>query len=226
MLPALLLALLAARGESRPAFDERSIARLGATADFHQGLLAQPGAALSPCDRLAGHPSDPDKVGPGIEREAIDVPAAIAACEAGLRADPKNARFEYQLGRLLFYSKQTQAALPHLETSAKAGHRQAEFVLGYIHSEGLNDLPKNVCIAEPLWRDAAGRGHFAARVSYARLWIRGRWNNCPTGATDRGAIERFLESARKDTSDYYQGLLIDDLRERLASMPGPDSNKK
>ena len=189
-------------------------------------LVVQPSSTLAPCDRMAGHPSDPDKVGPGIDREAIDVPAAITACEAGLKADPKNARFEYQLGRLLFYSKQTQAALPHLEASAKAGHRQAEFVLGYIHSEGLNDLPKNVCVAEPLWRNAAEHGHFAARVSYARFWIKGGWNRCPTGAAERAAIVRFLESARKDTSDYYQGLLIDDLRERLASMSGPDANRK
>ncbi len=188
--------------------------------------LAQPPSALLPCDRLAGHPSDPDKAGPGLEREAIDISAAIAACEAGLRTDPGNARFEYQLGRVLFYSKQTQAALPHLEASAKARHRQAQFVLGYIHSEGLNDLPRNACIAEPLWRDAAEHGHFAARVSYARLWIRGFWKGCPTGPADRATVQRFLESARKDTTDYYQGLLIDDLRERLGSMPSAGSNGK
>ncbi len=175
--------------------------------------------SVSPCDALAGHPSDPDKVGAGVDREKIDIPKAIAACEAGLKAEPTNARFEYQLGRLLFYSKRTPEALPRLERSAKGGHRQAEFVLGYIHEEGLNDLPKNICLAEPLWRSAAGRDHFAARVSYARLWIKGSWDGCPTGKTDRTAIERFLESAKKDTTDYYQGLLIDDLRERLAAVP-------
>lgn len=117
------------------------------------GALSSAQPAPAPCDVLAGHPSDPDKVGPGIDREKIDVPSAIAACETGLKTDPSNMRFEYQLGRLLFYAKRTTDALPHLERSAKGGHRQAQFVLGYIHEEGLNDLPKNTCLAEPLWRE-------------------------------------------------------------------------
>lgn len=54
-------------------------------------------------------------------------------------------------------------------------------------------------------------------MSYARLWIRGGWDPCPGGKAERAAIEGFLDSAKKDTTDYYQGLLIDDLRERLAA---------
>lgn len=167
------------------------------------------------CDRLAAHPSDPDKVGPGVARAQMDLGRAIAACRADLAAHPGDARLQYQLGRVLFYAGRTEEALPHLEAAARGGHRQGQFVYGYIFVEGQNGLPREVCRAESPWRRAAEAGHQAARISYARLWLRGAFDRCPSGQASRETVEQFLLAAQKAVADYYQGLLVTDLLDEL-----------
>ena len=51
------------------------------------------------CDRLAGSPTDPNRVGAGIGLYGIDPVEAIAACEKTLAADPNNPRLLFNLGR-------------------------------------------------------------------------------------------------------------------------------
>ena len=93
---------------------------------------------ITRCDELVSHPLDPDRVTTGVSTG--DVPAAegIAACLEAVAADPDNPRLHYQLGRVYYYDGQTAEAIPHLETAAAAGYRQAEFVLGYVHDGGRN----------------------------------------------------------------------------------------
>ena len=96
------------------------------------GVLSMPARAeITDCDRLASHPSDPDKVLPGFERKDIDLPKAEATCRAVIAADDRRARAHYLLGRVLFYQKKTPAAILELERSAALGYRQAIFVLGH-----------------------------------------------------------------------------------------------
>ena len=63
----------------------------------------------SDCDVLAAHPSDPDKIADGVGGDVMLVPA-VAACKDAVSKDPNNRRLRYQLGRVLFYSGQTQDA--------------------------------------------------------------------------------------------------------------------
>jgi TPR repeat protein len=51
------------------------------------------------CDRLAGSPTDPNRVGAGIGLYGIEPAEAIAACERGMAVDPHNPRLLFNLGR-------------------------------------------------------------------------------------------------------------------------------
>jgi TPR repeat protein len=188
-------------------------------------LLAAAGSASAEpvpaeCDLLAGHPSDPDRVGAGVPSAQVRAwnEAAIAACRRDVAANPADARLRYNLGRALFYRGRTAEAVKELAASAGSGHRQAQFVLGLLHADGVdNVLPADPCRALPLWSDAARRGHYAAQVSVARDWLRGRYDACP-GRPAREEIAGFLATAAPQAkADYYQGLLVADLQERLAT---------
>ena len=85
---------------------------------------------ITSCDRLAAHPEDPDRVIAGVATADVDQPAAIAACEADLKADPGNPRLTYQLARVYFYNGRSADAVATMEKAAQAGHRQAQFVMG------------------------------------------------------------------------------------------------
>ena len=171
------------------------------------------------CDRLAAHPSDPDKVLEGVSSAAVRGwnDAAIWACREALRHEPGNARVRYQLGRALFYDGQEAEALGHLETAASAKHRQAQFVYGLMYTNGVDGiLAADACKALALWEDAAARGHFASRVALGRDWARGRYAGCEQ-VPDAATVDGWLATARSETTDYYQQLLIDWAREVIAA---------
>ncbi len=161
---------------------------------------------VTECDKLVSHPEDPDRVAPGIE-DVKDHVAAIAACEADVKKDPTNRRLRYQLGRVLFYDKQTDKAIPHLEFAATAGSQQAQFVLGYIIDEALQGLKREPCKTEDLWFKSANQGRFAAQVSYPHHVMNKMFEGCKQQATP-ATIDAYLAKAKTAASGYYQQLLV------------------
>lgn len=166
------------------------------------------------CDRVASNPEDPDRVAPGVARQDIDLPQAVALCEAALAADPSDARSRYQLARVLAYSGQGERAAAEMKRSADDGYRQAQFVYGLLIVNRRAGAPTDLCIAERYWRLSARNGRQAARVNYARYFLNGRFDPCE-GRADVDEIRRFLAEARAAVVNYYEGLLIEDLSERL-----------
>lgn len=175
--------------------------------------------AITECDRLAAHPSDPDKAVEGVSSKTVRTwnEAAIWACRQAVQETPTDALQRYQLGRSLFYDGQQVEALEQLATAASARHRQAQFVLGLMYTEGVPEvLAPDSCKALELWQDAASRGHFASRVALGRDWVRGRYRDCPE-APEAARVDEWLAAALAESSDYYQRLLIDWTREVIAS---------
>jgi TPR repeat protein len=194
----------------------------GARADRPVATADPAAATPTECDRLAGDPSDPDKAGSGVpDVQLLEWnDAAILACQRALQTDPGNARLHYNLGRALFLRNRHTEALRESAVAAEQKHRQAEFVLGLWYTDGIRgESAPDPCLALPLWRDAAERGHYAARISLAHEWLRGRYRSC-SGAPDHAAIESMLRGAAAIAeSDYYQRLLVDELSERLKLVP-------
>ncbi|HEU0224839.1 MAG TPA: hypothetical protein VFR29_05350 [Steroidobacteraceae bacterium] len=187
-------------------------------------LLLSPapgGAPSTECDRLASNPEDPDRAAPGVERADIDLARAIASCEAELAAHPEDARARYQLARVLFYAGQTGRAADEMKAAADAGYRQAQFVYGLLVSRRRDDAPADICVAERYWLLAARNGRQAARVSYVRHFLNGRFAGCEVQA-DAAEMRSFLDQAAAAAGNYYEGMLIEDLAERLGSVQQRD----
>jgi TPR repeat protein len=171
------------------------------------------------CDRLAAHPSDPDKLTEGVTTAQVRGwnDAAIWSCRQAVARHGGDARQRYQLGRALFYAGQRKEALEHLAVAAAARYRQAQFVLGLMYTDGVPGvLEADSCAALKLWQDAAARDHFAARVALGRDWARGSYRQCDSPPT-AAQVDGWLASARSESTDYYQRLLIDWARETLAA---------
>ncbi|MEX2149751.1 MAG: hypothetical protein WD793_06025 [Steroidobacteraceae bacterium] len=182
-------------------------------------MIPQALGATSPteCDRLTSNPEDPDRVATGVERKDIDLPKAIATCEAELATDSTNARTRYQLARVLFYAGETERAAKEMQAAADAGYRQAQFVFGALVSNRRSHAPADICVAEKYWLLAARNGRQAARVSYVRHFLNGRFDSCKRGA-DLTEMKRFLTEAASAASNYYEGMLIEDLGTKLGAV--------
>ena len=168
------------------------------------------------CDRLAAHPEDPNRVvSPGLERKAIDLPKAIAACEAAVKADPANPRLNYQLARVYGYSGQGEKAIPYRRAATAADYPQALFVVGFITLNGMNKQPQDTCAAADLIRRSALQGRLAGQVGFPHYVLAGTFDRCPV-RRDWAETQRFLDDAKSQIgSDYYQGLLVDTLSRQV-----------
>jgi hypothetical protein len=181
-------------------------------------------AAESPteCDVLASNPEDPDRRAPPVSREKMDLPRAIAACEAQVKRDPKDLRALYQLARSLIYAGQTARGVPLMKQAADAGDRQAQFVYGLLIDRARPDAPRDICIAEAYWLKSARQGRQAARVTYVHHALRGQFEGCNVQASP-AEMREFLAAARREIESYYEGVLIDDLSRSLAASPDQSS---
>ncbi len=167
-------------------------------------------SSVTQCDRLASHPSDPDRVAAGVSSADVNHDEAIAACEEAVALDGGNARLNYQLGRVYFYSGRPKDALPLLNVAANKGYRQAQFVLGYVLTTSREGIPQDLCRAEQLWAASARAGRLASEVSYAQYAMRNRFEACPLSVNPMG-IKSFLAAAGEKELDFYQRLLVTEL---------------
>lgn len=172
------------------------------------------GDYITECDMLVSHTEDPDRIAPGVSD--VLLVAGQAACEAAVAEDPENRRLRYQLARVLFYSGQTEASMPHLNFAADAGSIQAQFVLGYITDEALQGVKRDVCKVEDLWVRSARQGRFAARVSYPRHVANDKFKGCDVQASS-SEIQSFIDAARDQADGYYQELLVEEVAATYAA---------
>jgi hypothetical protein len=191
---------------------------LAAAFSLMMALQSAP-VVVTECDRLAAHPSDPDRVTAGVPESKVDTAAAIPACQAAVAADPASGRLNYQLARALGYAGRGKEAAANRDAAVKADYPQALFVVGYIHLFGLNEAPKDVCKAGDLIRRSALKGRHAGLVGFPHWALQGVFKDCPV-AQDKAEMRAFLEAAKPmSKGDYYQILLIESVEARLVAMP-------
>jgi len=172
-------------------------------------------SAITDCDRLAGHPSDPNGVTAGVSRAQMDKPAAIAACERAVRDDAENPRLNYQLARAYGYSGRHEEAMPYRQVALRAGYPQSLFVMGYILVTGWSGIEPDPCYGGELIRRSAAAGRYAGLVGFPYYAVKGVFTGCEDLQVDAGELEAMLDAATERGADYYQGLLIDLLRDRV-----------
>ena len=164
---------------------------------------------VTECDRLASHGRDPGHVAPAVISIGMDKPAAIAACQQAVAADPDNPRLNYQLGRAYGYSGRGEEAMPHRSKALEADYPQSLFVIGYLYSIGRTIEP-DICKTYELWQRAARYRRLAALVALPRHILRGDFAACGP-AISAEDLWAYLYEAKAQSSDYCVGMLVDDL---------------
>ena len=164
---------------------------------------------VTECDRLASHGRDPGHVAPAVSSSGMDKPAAIAACQQAVAADPDNPRLNYQLGRAYGYSGRGEQAMPYRLKALEADYPQSLFVIGYLYSIGRTIEP-DICKTYELWQRAARYRRLAALVALPRHSLRGDFDACGPAIPPED-LRAYLNEAKSQSSDYYVGMLLDDL---------------
>lgn len=176
----------------------------------------------TPCDEFAAHPDDPEKVTAGVARADMDLDAAIAACTQAVAADPANPRLNYQLARAYGYSGRYSEGAQARLTALNAGYPQSLFVIGYVRLIGWDGDAPDPCYGGELIRRSAQAGRFAGLVAFPHYALTGVFEGCDAHpAMDAEEMRSFLAAAGEATSDYYHGLLIEQLTDRLEAAAGP-----
>jgi TPR repeat protein len=170
----------------------------------------------STCDQAAAAVYDPDRLAPGVLREAIDVETANAACSAEA-AKPRHAvRSDYQMGRLLFAKGDANSASRQFEMAVAKGYRAARVDLADLlvsASAKRRDPVRAASLYEQAWRDgvsiaAFDLGHLyeyglqatetsgvAFRPDASSAW---QWYQRGADAGEAYALARFAERNEND----------------------------
>jgi hypothetical protein len=171
--------LEAVRAEWRRKYNVKVFVSAGPT-PADPSRIERTDVAITDCDRLANHPFDPDRVTGGVAQEKVEIDKAVVACRAAVKAEPTTARFQYQLGRALFYGKRYKEARPFLERAALVqDYRQAQFVLGLLHYEPQG-YEQDRCKSAMLWRRAAMAGHPYSQYQFPQAVQAGAFKGCGT----------------------------------------------
>ncbi|NIP88215.1 MAG: hypothetical protein GWO21_04230, partial [Gammaproteobacteria bacterium] len=80
---------------------------------------------------------------------------------------------------------------------------------------GRGSAEKDICRAADLWLKSARAGRLAALMSYPHHFARGQFDGCSIEASS-DEMWAFLDRAAERNLDYYQGVLLADIREDLA----------
>lgn len=166
-------------------------------------------------DELAAHPDDPLKLAPGVAQRDIDLPQAIAACQAAVAADPANPRLNYQLARVLGYAGRGVEARPHRERAVNGGYPQALFVVGFITLFGMNEEPRDPCRAADLIRRSALAGRFAGQVAFPHYALQGRFAGCAVPIESTEMLEFLAAAGEATRGDFYREMLVERLAEAV-----------
>ncbi len=177
--------------------------------------------SINPCDATVGHPSDPNRVGPGVATDQVVTHVAIPACRAALKAQPDNPRWQYQLGRALYYWAEAnggdkQEALAMIQRAADQDYVQAMFVLGLLHK-----YRGEPCAGRQLVKQAADQGLKSARLTYPSDVLGDVYARCGERITTNQDLLNYVTAAQQQTESYYENLLVGNLMRELSARVQP-----
>ena len=132
-----------------------------------------PQGPTNDCDRLAAPRvpfSSPDAV---QDAKPVDWARAVEACQEQIKANPKEMRFENQLGIAYRHLKNYAEAARHFRIAADAGFANALFNLGAAYDHGQGVL-QNYPMALALYEKAVEKGSASAMVNLGAMYSDGR----------------------------------------------------
>jgi uncharacterized protein len=143
--------------------------------------------AEATCDRLAAAPVplSPQARHP----EEIDWQQAITACTQAIKVDPKEPRYEYELGHADEQSKNYAEALTHYKAAADGGNGDGLQALGFLYYKGTGTVMDREK-AFVLWYRAMEAGNALALANLGVMFGNGEF----VQRDDAKALEYFAKS--------------------------------
>ncbi|MBR0781441.1 sel1 repeat family protein [Bradyrhizobium iriomotense] len=165
-------------------------------------------ADIATCDRLAAHPTDPDRPADvkGI-LEIADVPAALKACRAAAAVPDAPRRIWTELGRVYEFDRQLAEAASAYRKAANAGSSTAMAGLGVLLIQG-NGIRKNIGEGRTLIEKAANAGDVEGMLNLGSLYGAG-----VGGKTDLALARKWYAKAVDANSNeamFQLGLMTQD----------------
>lgn len=164
---------------------------------------------VTACDRMTSSHYDRTRLAPWLDRQAIDVPAAIQQCEADLLLFPGDPRINFQLGRIYGYTADRQKALAYREAAAAGGNHNAIFLLGYLDWVAAKDDVVR-CTAERTMKLSADRGNYSAQITYAIFFNEGRFSMCKDRASNEEVVA-YVEAAKPVVDGFFETRIVEHL---------------
>ncbi len=194
-----------ARGEAADFVDGTIIAKIDPES-LEVGLktIVLPRAPIHECDELASIPGDAfSLVSEGVEKENLDVAAAIKACKAALEEFPYESRFHAQLGRVLELDGKPASAVLEYEQALELNpfYPVALHSLASIRYYGPEEL-RNYEVARERFQLASELGHKDSMQIYGSMCRDGQG-----GDRDFNSAAKWFQVAAENGYAYAQNAL-------------------
>jgi len=152
------------------------------------------------CDQLADSPGDPTRVGPGVQFDKINVPQALAACQAAALRQPARARYQYLYGVVLEAAKRSGDAAAQYAAADRAGYTPGTLALGQLYANGQG-VKSDAAKSLELFRRAANAGDANGYLGIGFISLRSQPPNYPQ------AVDAFNRASRMGSheADTYLG---------------------
>lgn len=145
----------------------------GAKKQIADKILSEVDLRQDDCDQLAVHPKDKKKPYHivGVSDALLNQELALEACISSLERQPDHARFNFQLGRVLFLSQLYDDARTYLEEAAQNGYTPAYYYLGMMQLEAYAGFDANIEKAVALFEESAKDG-FSPAIAFVESYRR------------------------------------------------------
>ncbi len=155
------------------------------------------------CDVVAGSPSDPERVTPGVAIGEINGAEGVKACRAALARYPNTPRFEFQLARSLYNMKSYDEAARLFRNLVERGYFAALTNYGWMLNNGFG-VPKDQKAAVQLYLLAAHQGDNFGMFNTAMAYDSGE--GLPY---DSRQAARWLYAAARLGHDYSIRMMVE-----------------
>lgn len=168
---------------------------------------------IDPCDMLAAHPEDPNRVSDGFPDGEINTNQAITRCEEAVEAEPNSGRFWFQLARAYWQADVNDQAITAFKKAAlDLDYGPAYAYLGVAYEYGYVSGEPQESIARALYTIAIESGFEPAQTMLEALPL-------PQPLDDP------LGEDRIDFTGYYQPVFLDAIFTRNFSSLNRDALK-
>jgi hypothetical protein len=165
--------------------------------------------AAAACDKLAASDFDPTRPASvrGVPLAAIDARPALDICAFAVKAEPRNARLVFQLGRAFRAAERQQEARKALRLAIALGNKPAAAEYADLLAQGIGG-PRDPAQARRNYERAAAGGDPDAMLALARMYESGAGVNASPALARRWGEQAARDLQRRAANSAQANYLL------------------